>query len=309
MKIITVTLSPAIDIHCATDSFNTERENFATITSRDAGGKGINISRALLACGTKSTAVVAIGEENGEGFLSALCADGIDCEAIWTSGSIRENITVHPVGAKETRLSFSGFSGDSTVVDGIESCVNGLAAEGDIVAIAGSIPKGIDIERVKAFVMALKVKGVRVVIDSRSFSPADITECAPFLIKPNEEEIVSYTNFEISSDDDAAKAAKFIFEKGVANVMISLGARGAVLACDEGIFIAKPPKTDAISTVGAGDSAIAGFLAAYCDGKKICDCLKNAVAYGSAACLTEGTKPPRKDDIERFLRNIDASKL
>ena len=215
MKIITVTLSPAIDIHCATDSFNTERENFADITSRDAGGKGINISRALLACGTKSTAVVAIGEENGEAFLSALCADGINCEAIWTSGSIRENITIHPVGAKETRLSFSGFSGDSTVVDGIESCVNGLAAEGDIVAIAGSIPKGIDIERVKAFVMALKVKGVRVVIDSRSFSPADITECAPFLIKPNEEEIVSYTNFEISSDDDAAKAAKLYLKRAL----------------------------------------------------------------------------------------------
>ena len=148
MKIITVTLSPAIDVHCFTDSFTAERENFAEISSRDAGGKGVNISRALSSFGIKNTAVVAVGEGNGDSFLSSLAADGINCEAVWTKGLIRENITVHPKDAKETRLSFSGFSGDLNLIKKVEECVDSIAEGGDFVAVAGSLPAGIDIEAV-----------------------------------------------------------------------------------------------------------------------------------------------------------------
>jgi len=304
MKIITVTLSPAIDIHCHTDSFIAERENFAKVTSRDAGGKGINISRALLSCGIKSKAVVAVGDKNADGLLASLATDGLDCEAIWTSGLIRENITVHTDGAKETRLSFDGFRGDSTLLFDVEKCINELLERGDIVALAGSIPSGIDINSVKAMVWGMKEAGARIIIDSRSFKPSDIVECKPFLIKPNEEEIIAYTGTEICSADHAARAAASIRDKGIENVIISLGARGAVIACDDGVFFAKAPRLEAVSTIGAGDSSIAGFVAAYKDGKAIDECLRSAVAYGSAACLTEGTKPPRKYDIERFIAEI-----
>ena len=304
MKIITLTLSPAIDIHCNTDSFIAERENFAKITSRDVGGKGVNISRALLSCKIPSTAIVVVGEENADSFLSLLAADNIDCEAIWSQGLIRENITVHTTGKKETRLSFDGFVGDDSLIDEVEDSLNEIAKSGDIVALVGSIPRGINTEKVKNLVHALKSKEIRVVIDSRSFTPTDIVECSPFLIKPNEEEITAYTKKAVESLEDATDAAKKIFEKGVENVMISLGAKGAVLACSEGLFIANAPLISALSTIGAGDSSIAGFLAAYKDGKSPAECLKNAVAFGSAACLTEGTKPPKKEDIEQLIQSI-----
>jgi 1-phosphofructokinase len=90
--------------------------------------------------------------------------------------------------------------------------------------------------------------------------------------------------------------------------MISLGAIGAVLACSEGLFIANAPQISALSTIGAGDSSIAGFLAAHKDGKSPAECLKNAVAFGSAACLTEGTKPPKKEDIEQLIQSIKVKK-
>ena len=304
MKIITLTLSPAIDIHCNTDSFIAERENFAKITSRDVGGKGVNISRALLSCKIPSTAIVVVGEENADSFLSLLAADNIDCEAIWSQGLIRENITVHTTGKKETRLSFDGFVGDDSLIDEVEDSLNEIAKSGDIVALVGSIPRGINTEKVKNLVHALKSKEIRVVIDSRSFTPTDIVECSPFLIKPNEEEITAYTKKAVESLEDATDAAKKIFEKGVENVMISLGAKGAVLACSEGLFIANAPLISALSTIGAGDSSIAGFLAAYKDRKSPAECLKNAVAFGSAACLTEGTKPPKKEDIEQLIQSI-----
>lgn len=309
MKIITVTLSPALDVHCHAESFNAERENFAKITSRDAGGKGINISRALLSCGIKSRAIVAVGDKNADGFLSALAADGLDCEAIWTDGLIRENITVHTEKTKETRLSFDGFCGSSALLGNVESCVNGIAESGDILALAGSVPSGIGIENVKAFALRLKSKGVRVAIDSRSFSPADIFECAPFLIKPNEEEIITYVGNEITSTKEAIAAAESIREKGVENVMISLGARGAALASAEGCFFAEAPKLKALSTIGAGDSSIAGFLVAFSEKRSADECLKNAIAYGSAACLSEGTKPPTKGDVERLLSEIKIERI
>lgn len=307
MNIITVTLSPAIDIHCRAESFSAEKENFAEITSKDAGGKGVNISRALSSCGIKSTAVVAVGKDNADGFLSSLSVDGVDFEAIYTMGSIRENITVHPASSKETRLSFSGFSGDCLLIEDVENCVRNMAQKGDLVAIAGSIPSGIGVEAVKNFVLRLKADGVRVIIDSRSFSKDDTIECAPFLIKPNEEEIVAYTGHVTKDLEEASAAAESIRQKGIENVMISLGAKGAVLATECGIFFAEAPKITALSTIGAGDSSIAGFLAAYRDGKSYGDCLKNAIAYGSAACLTDGTRPPKKDDIERFIAKTDVT--
>ena len=307
MKIITLTLSPAIDIHCQAEDFSAERENFAKATSRDAGGKGINISRALLSQGIKSHAIIALGEENADGFLSSLTADGIDFSAIKTKGRIRENITIHPKNAKETRLSFEGFCGNDSLYNQVENQITSICENGDIIAIAGSIPEGIDTKKIKALAIRLRGLGARVIIDSRSLSPADIIECAPFLIKPNEEEAAAYADNAISIDD-AAKVAKEIMENGVENVMISLGEIGAVLACKDGVFFAKAPKINALSTVGAGDSSIAGFIAAYTEGKPLYDCLKAAVAFGSAACLTSGTKPPRTDDIIALMSQISVDK-
>ena len=108
----------------------------------------------------------------------------------------------------------------------------------------------------------------------------------------------------ISTLDEAAEAAKSIKARGIENVMISLGARGAVLASDDGIFVAEAPKIEALSTIGAGDSSIAGFLYAHINEMGYGECLRHAIAYGSAACLTEGTKPPREEDVKRLLDEV-----
>ena len=91
--------------------------------------------------------------------------------------------------------------------------------------------------------------------------------------------------------------------------MISLGAKGAMLACGEGIFVATPPEIEVRSTIGAGDSSIAGFLAATAVGADARACLCEAVAYGSAACLTEGTQPPRGEDVSEIRCLVRCEKL
>ena len=93
MKIITLTLNPAIDMHCYAENFEPFHENLAKITSTDAGGKGVNISRALTLNGVDNLALVVLGSENGKSFADSLKADGMELAEIYVDGRIRENIT------------------------------------------------------------------------------------------------------------------------------------------------------------------------------------------------------------------------
>ena len=142
------------------------------------------------------------------------------------------------------------------------------------------------------------------VIDSKSFTLEHLFALRPWLIKPNQEEIAEYFGCEIRKLEEAAEKAKLLHEKGIANAMISLGGDGALLACKEGVFTVHAPKIRPVSTIGAGDSSIAGVLAAAAEGKSAADCLKTAVAYGTAACLTAGTLPPRREDIHSILSRL-----
>ena len=307
MRIVTLTLNPAFDVHCHIAEFQAEHENLATVISRDAGGKGVNISRALTRCGVDNLALVVLGAENAADFRNALEADGMSwCELI-VPGRIRENITIHTDTAAETRISFVGFETDANLLDRVSETLYDVALSDCVVTFTGRVPDGIPMEDVKRFLHDLRTHGARIVIDSKSFSLDDLIECRPWLIKPNEEEIATYLGRTVDSFAALADTAMELHRSGIANVMISLGGKGAMLACAEGVFVATPPSIAPVSTIGAGDSSIAGFLAAAKEEADACACLCRAVAYGTAACLTPGTQPPRAEDVTRILSDVCCS--
>ena len=309
MNIITLTLNPAFDIHCYSENFKPYHENLAKITSFDAGGKGINISRALAKNGIESTAVIALGEENGDDFLRALSDEGIRLEKILLPGRIRENITLHTSLSPETRISFKGFLADDTLLEKARALIWDKLDSDTVVTFTGTLPEGVSIEGAKKMLKEIKARGAKTVIDSKSFKLSDLIDCAPWLIKPNEEEIEEYTGVSITDSLSAVREAEKIRAAGIENVMISLGKNGAVLASSGGDFIAKAPTVNAVSTIGAGDSSIAGFLLAAKNNSSPQDMLKLAVCYGSAACMTEGTKPPRKNDILTLLKTTEVIEI
>lgn len=304
MNIITLTLNPAFDIHADIEHIALYHENIARICEYDAGGKGVNISRALCANGVQNVCVAVLGEENGADFLSRIEAQGLFCRAIFVKGRIRENLTFHTNDKKETRISFEGFSADGGLLERVANEISDIVGEGDVVTFTGRLPKGVSGEDAKRFLLDLKRVGARLVIDSRSFTLDDLIELRPWLIKPNEEEIALYVRKEIKTRTDAAREAERLRGFGIENVMISLGSLGAVLACSEGVLFACAPKIEVLSSVGAGDSAIAGFLSAYSEGLPSESRLSRAVAYGSAACIREGTAPPLPKDIAQLLPRI-----
>lgn len=300
MKVYTLTLNPAYDIHASTAALNLCRENFASVISRDAGGKGVNISRALHWAGVPNTAIVVLGKENSGEFKSDLSKFGLHAVYLEKEGRIRENLTVHH-GGEETRISFSGFFVDDTLLDEVLGCLE--LDENTVVTFTGSIPDGISKEAAKLFLIRLRERGVKIVLDCRSFGLRDICDVRPWLVKPNQQEVSGWLGTEVGTLEQAKEWAVKLHIMGVENAVVSMGAQGAVLAAD-GVYTAVPPVVDAVSTIGAGDSSIAGFLCAAAEGLGGKDRLCRAVAFGTAACLTEGTRPPCKEQIARIMHEI-----
>jgi fructose-1-phosphate kinase PfkB-like protein len=134
-------------------------------------------------------------------------------------------------------------------------------------------------------------------------------EVHPWLIKPNQEEISEYLDCPIDTVEQAVEKAALFARQGIANVMVSFGEQGALLLREDECYIAKPPVIHAVSTIGAGDSSLAGFIAATARQEAPAGCLRNAVAYGTAACLTEGTLPPTAGDIAAIYPQVTVTRL
>jgi 1-phosphofructokinase family hexose kinase len=259
--------------------------------------------------GVDNLALLAVGDENGADFCRELDKDSMTYEVIEVKGRIRENITVHTKGAPETRISFTGFDTDESLLAAFDERLAATVENGDIVTFTGRVPSGVSMDAVKAFLRNLKRMGAKIVIDSRSFELDDLIEMSPWLIKPNEEEIAVYLNKDVSDFEGVIDGAKEIFNSGIENVMISLGAKGALLVCKDGSFVARPPKIQALSTIGAGDSSIGGFVAAASAGKDPAEMLKTAVSFGSAACMSAGTRPPVADDVAKIYDQVTVEKI
>ena len=188
MNVITLTLCPAYDVHCYAEWFEPFTENLARVTSMEAGGKGVNISRALTANGVNNRAMVLLGRENGAEFLRGLEKSGLDTQILEVEGRIRENITLHTPGKPETRLSFYGFASD----DGVLTRVGELLPEDmsdTVLTLTGRLPDGMTTGAAVQFLLDMKGRGAQVVLDSRSFGREDVLAVRPWLIKPNREEI------------------------------------------------------------------------------------------------------------------------
>ena len=306
-KIITITLNPAFDLHYAMDKFEARKENYVTSATCDAGGKGINISRALTVNGIENTAYVILGKENAAQFEQNLRDDKIEFIPLYTEGRIRENITLHPIKDKETRISLDNFSVTTALLDSLRDMLCEKLDADTLVSFSGRIPKGVSKEEVIAFLSALKDTGAKIAVDSNSLTPEDLIKIRPWFIKPNEQEIAAFIGKEISTPEVAVSVAAELVERGLSEeVMISMGALGSVWS--DGVrkaIVSAPDKGAPLSTIGAGDSTVAGYMSAVAKSASAEDSLKTAASFGSAACYTEGTRPPMPDCVRELYAKAE----
>lgn len=306
-RVITITLNPAFDVHFELERFELGKENYSSKRMVHAGGKGLNISRALWTNGMESLALIVLGEDDAAEFQAQLDAERLNYRAFLCPGAVRHNITIHPADGPETRLSLDTFQMDRSLFEEITGQLIHLIRPGVVAAYGGRLPRGLPLETVKEFFAALKERGALLVLDCNNLSLQDLAEIKPWLIKPNEYEAEALLGRKIHTEDEVLRSAQAIRRLGVENVLISLGERGLVYAGSEASGLARVPKITPASTIGAGDSTLAGFIFAYLQGGDEAQKLKTAAAFGTAACLTQGSQPPKPEAIAQIMAQIEVN--
>lgn len=307
--IVTVTPNPSID-RTATLPGPLVRGGVVRVTSvsNEPGGKGVNVARALTLAGLEAVAVLPAGEQDP--ILAGLRAQGVRFRAVPVAIPVRTNLAITEPDGTTTKVNEPGAVLSPNEAEALTQAVVELGRAADWVVLSGSLPPGLPDSWYSEMVALLHPHDCRVAVDT-SDRPlgalaAGLDRAAPDLLKPNAEELaglvgVSADTLEVAvRDGDAGPvvvAARRLLDRGVGAVLATLGAAGAVLVDGSGAWVATPPPIEPRSTVGAGDSALAGYVRADVAGATAPDRLRMAVAYGSAATALPGSALPSPNQL------------
>jgi 1-phosphofructokinase len=269
------------------------------------GGKGVNISRACVAADVPTVAVLPVDPDDA--FVAELEHTGVAVRPVPPAGPMRINLTISEPDGTTTKINTSGASvGPDELAQLAEMVLAAAAATHPAwIVLAGSLPPGAPVAWYAGLAVELRAAGHRFAVDTSEEPLAALlaagAAAAPDLIKPNAEELASVTGgdaeaFEADPAAAAAAASTLVGTAAVA-VLATLGAAGAVLVDATGAWHATPPKIAVVSTVGAGDASLLGYLLADLRGATAPERLATAVAYGAAAAGLPGTTAPTPTDV------------
>jgi len=302
--IVTVTPNPSID-RTVTLPAELVRGGVHRVTSvsSEPGGKGVNVARALTLAGLDVMAVLPAGSHDP--ILAGLQVQGVEFEAVPVSGGVRTNLTITEPDGTTTKINEPGATLEPSEAEALAWAVLQQARGDHWVVLSGSLPPGLPESWYSDMTAALKARGCKVAVDT-SDAPlaalaAGLERAAPDLIKPNSEELASLTGVTAESLESAVQrgdaqpvvaAARRLIDRGVGAVLATLGSAGALLVDEDGAWLATPPPITPRSTVGAGDSSLAGYVRADVEGAGAPGRLQMAVAYGSGAAALPGSAMP-----------------
>ena len=301
--IVTVTLNPSLDRTLAVAELARGEVVRADSTLEDPGGKGVNVTRFLTAHGTKSVAVLPSGGSIGRALLGALDDAQIPYRAIPVAGATRSNVTVVEPDGTTTKLNEPGPDLSTSEVDALVAAVAQEARPGGWVVVAGSLPAGMDTAIIARLAEVARDAGARFALDASGAALADGLSANPDLIKPNDEELGEILGRELTTLDEVLAGCQEARARGARAVICSLGADGAVLVDADGVWRVTGARVPVLSTVGAGDSVLSGFLHGGGSGP---DALREGVAWATAAVQTPGTGVPPAELIDLDAVEVSA---
>lgn len=302
--IVTLTANPALDRTITLDAALRPGEVQSALALReDAGGKGVNVSRAIAAAGLATVAVLPIAVDDP--YRAILQASGIPVRAVPVSHHVRTNTAITDPLGETTKLNLPGAALTAAEATALIAEVVEASGGADWLVLAGSLPLGVAdtfyVEVIEAVRARWAADAPRIAVDTSGAAlRAVVAHGAPDLIKPNEDELAELSGIPLPEGDliDAAhRTARRLVPDRVAAALVTLGGEGAVLVTAEGGWAAAAPRVRVASTVGAGDSALAGCLIADASGADAADRLRSAIRYGAAAASLAGTQAPAPADL------------
>ena len=302
----TLTLNPAIDLHCTVDRVRPGPKLRGRDVRREPGGGGVNVARAIVELGGKATAIVAAPGEGGRTLTALLEQEGVTCHAVEVGGETRENVTVHEDESDDQyRFTMPGAALSDEDLALCQRSLRERVDDFDLFVISGSLPGHTDPEIIRQFVRIGREHDLRVVVDTSGEALAAAVEEGPFLVKPNLRELRKLTDRDLEDDDAVVEAARTLIERhGLEAVVASKGAEGAILVTADDDVRLRAPDVEVNSPIGAGDSMVGAFVWRLVEGDPLDEALRWGLAAGAAAVLTPGSELCRAEDVRRLHEDL-----
>lgn len=304
-KVATITLNAAYDLVGRLKRIELGEVNTVETLGLFPAGKGINVAKVLNDLGVEVAVGGFLGEDNQGDFEHMFRVTGLQDKFQRVTGKTRINVKITETEADVTDLNFLGYQISAEdwqkfVADSLDYC-----KEFDIVAVCGSLPRGVTPELFADWLLQLHQAGVKVVLDSSNAALTAGLKANPWLVKPNHRELESWVGHSLPTLNDIIVAAKKLKAQGIANVIVSMGANGSLWLSDNAVVQAQPPKCEnVVSTVGAGDSMVAGLIYGFVNNLSQQETLAFASAVSAFAVSQSNVGVSDQALLEPILKQV-----
>ena len=308
--IYTLTLNPAVDHELTVPALQFNSVLRASETRRDAGGKGLNVSRLLQSMGASSTAVAVLGGRTGQWLQDELQRLGIRTDIVWIRGETRTNFSVvTPFHETYLKVNERGPSLSEAEKKELLDRIHSLARRGDWWVLSGSLPSGMSDDLYALILDVLNQHEAQVILDT-SGAPLRLA-CAerPYLVKPNLEEAQVLTGLSMTTPVEVSLAAARIRDLGAQNVVISMSKAGALLQTSKGTWMVRNPTIEEQNPIGAGDAMVGGLVWALAQGLPWKEAVRWGAAAGTATASLAGTAVGSRQQIEELFVQVEYEQL
>ena len=308
--IYTVTLNPAIDKTAEIADFATGTVNRIASVREDAGGKGINVSKCLKALGAESVCAVILAGDAGSHLAELLEKEGLNTLYVTARGQTRTNLKIiDPQRGENTDINEPGPEIEEAVLQQLLDKLRERIEPNDIVVLSGSLPKGAPVDTYRVWTQQFSHLGAKVFLDADGACMASGIQGKPYLVKPNEAELSRVLGRPLQTKEALLSGGKELLAMGISNVVVSMGADGALFLWEDAAYQAKALKVPVLSTVGAGDSVVAAM--AYGLEKKLSReaQISLAMAMGGASVMRSGSQAPEMQTVYELKDKVVAEKL
>jgi 1-phosphofructokinase family hexose kinase len=308
--IATVTLNPAIDKTIHLERLLVSDTNRILLVETDAGGKGLTASRMLYALGAETLALGLVGGKAGGYIEHVLRSEGVRTDFVHVARETRTNVLIETSdGAPPTTLNEKGGPVTDEELRQLVERVEMSAGCCDMFIFGGSVPQEVPIGIYEQLISSVEARGARVILDTEGELLLRGLRATPYMIKPNRDEASRLMGRPLETESDVVQAALQLRDRGIELVVISLGKNGAIAADSTGIWQAIPPEVQVVSTVGSGDSMVAGIAHAISGKRPLEYALRLGSACGAATAMSSGSAIGTRGDVDRLIDRVEVRRI
>lgn len=304
--VVTITINPALDKISGISQVVPNKKLRCDAPKHEAGGGGINVSRAIKRLGGNSLAIFPCGGANGEILKSKLDEENVEYKAIPIGDQTRENITIFEGDSShQYRFIMPGPTLSEKEWQRTIKYLKNIDPHPDYIVASGSTPNGVPEDFYQQIAKLAGDMNSKLIVDTSGKQLKLASEAGVFLLKPNMRELGTLAGNKIESEAHQKEAAREIVESGNAEVVVvSMGAGGALLVTNDHTEHIRTPTVPIRSKLGAGDSMVAGIVFSLSSGKSIREAVMYGVAAGAAAVMTPGIELCNKSDTDNLYKNL-----